>query len=267
MNTSAPEPNFMGPDQKKPGTQVTLNLTTLGISVCGCVALCVMTWILSQDSQESSRGAESPIFQDSHAGKATHDYWTSIGELDNKSHEEILAIFAEIERATNKSELEVLCDVARGFSTVTRNYMSQVARLPLKDVDQVLLSYLRIDFQLMIESVNCLEGMAESGVALQEWAQRTQPPEKFWTDLLESFMGGLMGRPFAGYEKAQREAAELDAEGQSLLNAYWQHNQNLSKCLKVADEMKIDELKVRSCLSEKYGMEFPPRPDPAELLQ
>jgi hypothetical protein len=266
MNNSTSESNVGAAETKRERTVVTLKASTFGLLIGGCIALCAFVMHFASSPRQPSEPITLPVVTNRDAANATHHYWTAIIELDQKMGEDLRAMLAEIE-SSGTSELEVLCHLALESAKQSKNFINQVSRFPMRDVDEGLLSHLRDEMRLVNKMSGCLIGMADSGVAFYEWSQRTQPPEKFWTDLFESFMGGLMGRPFAGYEKAQQEAAQLDAEGQSLLNAYWQHNQGFSECIKQAEDMEIEELELRSRLAGKYGMEFAPRPDPAELLQ
>jgi hypothetical protein len=267
MNTSTSESNVGAAETKRERTVVTLKASTFGLLIGVCVTLCAVVVHFVSSARQPAQPVSLPVVTNRGAANATHDYWTAIIELDQEMGEDLRAMLAEIEGANATSELEVLCHLALESAKQSKNFINQVSQFPMRDVDEGLLSHLRDEMRLVNKMSGCLIGMADSGVAFYEWSQRTQPPEKFWTDLFESFMGGLMGRPFAGYEKAQQEAAQLDAEGQSLLNAYWQHNQGFSECIKQAEDMEIEELELRSRLAGKYGMEFAPRPDPAELLQ
>jgi hypothetical protein len=67
--------------------------------------------------------------------------------------------------------------------------------------------------------------MAETTYALQEWSKRNKSTEGFVSDCLDSFIQGMMGRPFAGDEKAKRDAEIFEAEGKQIAKGYWQHYQ------------------------------------------
>jgi hypothetical protein len=255
---------------RKAGFQVTINARALGILLCARIVLCLTTWNLARPEKTDVQRTEAiTSVSDTQAeratmfAKATQDYWNSIIELDNKSFDQTVTLVSELQkRMETDSQAHVLNYLATAFKDLFETYLNAVTRLPMKDVDEALLRHIREELKYGHEGASALAGMAETANALQAWSQRTKSTEGFVSDCLDSFIQGMMGRPFAGYEKAKRESESFDAEGKQIANGYWQQYQRLMESIKHTEEMRIKELELRASLAGKYGVEFTPRPDP-----
>ena len=256
---------------RKTGFQVTINAQVLGILGCAGFVLCLATWNFTRSPERTERLRPEAIksVSDPQAqrtdlfAKATQEYWNSIIELDNKCFDQTIKLVSELQkRIETDSQAQVLNYLATAFKDLFDSYLKAVNQLPMKDVDEVLLRHIREELKYGQEGARALAGIAETANALQEWSQRTKSTEGFISDCLESFIQGMMGRPFYGYEKAKRESESFDTEGKQIANNYWQQYQQLMESIKHTEEMSIAELELRATLAGKYSMEFAPRPDP-----
>jgi len=197
--------------------------------------------------------------------QATIAYWKSLIETDTKfvaiMKEWQTNIAKEQERATNA--VAYLYTLSDSLGKNIKKYNNSVGDLPVKDVDQRLLDEVGQDMRQSVEIAQHLKGMAEAADTYQTWSQRVQNPSgaAVFNDLMDSFVMGMEGRPFAGYDKMKKDAAQLDSEGQQIAGTYMSHAQALNTLIQNGDNDKIKEMELRRYLAQKYNAEFPPRPN------
>ena len=197
--------------------------------------------------------------------KATVAYWRALIETDIKYCETLKQFQAEITKgqAQVTNAVDFLYLLSDSFGKTIKKYNDAVGDLPVMAVDQRLLDEVGQDMRKAVEMVQHLKGMAETADTYQTWSHRVQNPSgaAVFNDLLDSFVMGMEGRPFAGYDKMKQDAALLDAQGQQIIGTYMSHAQALNTLIQSSDGDKIKEMELRRYLAQKYNTEFPPRPN------
>ncbi len=219
--------------------------------------------ILTSCQSPQSTGQESPSVAQM---RATIDYWNGLFELNLQLNQRASELGASVEKdGQNGSALaEILPKLAEDFSALDDAYAASIMKMSVLNVDERLVKETADDLRSGNELVKHLKGMADAAVAYANWNQRKNNPEgaKIFSDIVYSFLGGLTGRPLAGYDKLNAEKASVDSEGQQILGAYLVHAQALNSIIEQERADDIKELELRAYLAKKYGVEFKPMPKP-----
>jgi|GEM_PF-4923245 len=217
--------------------------------------------ILTSCQTPQSTSQESPSVAQR---RATLDYWNGLYELNLQLNQHASELGASVEKeGQNGSTLaELLPKLANDFGALDDAYAKSVMQMTVMNVDERLVKETADDLRSGNEVVKHLNGMAEAAVAYANWNQRKSNPDgtKILSDIVYSFLGGLAGRPLAGYDKLNAEKASVDAEGQQILGAYLVQAQALNGIIEQERADDIKELELRAYLAKKYGVEFKPMP-------
>ena len=195
---------------------------------------------------------------------ATVAYWKSQIEIDTRFNEEMKQLLAAFEKGQKNQPNPVVALTKAGaqISKLIERYNTTVGELPVRNVEQRLLDETSRDMRAGVSFVQHLNAMAEAADAYVEWSERKKSPstESFLGDLLDSFIMGLQGQPFAGYNKMKNDATALDTEGQRIAGIYMSHVEALSQIVQENADDKVKEMELRAFLAKKYDVEFPPKP-------
>jgi hypothetical protein len=194
---------------------------------------------------------------------ATLKFWEAMIQADNKT---MPAIKAAIDAYKPNEEPEValpkLCHLADVTSSECEKWSAEIKTLNVLHVDEMLLNHFREELRINNQGAAAFNGIAETSVAFYQWQKKkSAAPENILGDMIDSFFQGMMGRPFAGYEKLKGDAAKLDAEGQLLVERHLAYRKSLTSTTEESTEHSIKEHQLRSDLSRKYQVEFAPRPE------
>jgi hypothetical protein len=140
--------------------------------------------------------------------------------------------------------------------------VDKIRVLPVLNVDSRLIQYTRDDIREGNDMVSALDTTRDSLLAVCDWGKRRNTSPNSLDDLLYSFIMGLQGKPFEGYNKARRDAENLDAEGRELIRKYIDALTRFDLLLKKSNDSDAKEIELRGYLSYKYNVEFPPTPKP-----
>lgn len=140
--------------------------------------------------------------------------------------------------------------------------VDKIRMLPVLNVDSRLIQYTRDDIREGNEIVSELDATRDSLLAVCDWGKRRNKSPDSLNDLLYSFIMGLQGKPFEGYNKARRDAENLDAEGRELIRKYIDALTRFDLLLKKSNDSDAKEIELRGYLSSRYNVEFPPAPKP-----
>jgi hypothetical protein len=192
---------------------------------------------------------------------ATLAYWNSLNGLEQRCSQTVtnlLNMVVEENPQLTKAQMMVLA--AEKYSEIINEFLKAICALPVRNVDQRLIAETTDDMRYCTKFAREFKGMAESLNAYAEWSKGTSIPasdESFLTDILDSFIMGLRGQPFAGYDKMKNDAARLGGQGEQIATQYLSHLEALNTLIQEADEQKIKELELRQYLTIKYDVEFP----------
>ena len=225
-------------------------------------------WALNQSQRNlpTAQQQDMPAQMHDQTGperKATQRFWTALIQADEKTLPVVKAAF-DTYNPSEKAEVALpkLCRLADVASIECSKWSSEVKKVDVLQVDEDLLNHVREEIRINDKVVGAFNGLAETSVAFYQWQKKkAAPPENILGDMLDSFFQGMMGRPFAGYEKFQANAAKVDAEGQLLIEKYLAHCKSLTSSFEESGDHSIKEHQLRSGLSKKYGVEFGPRPE------
>lgn len=196
---------------------------------------------------------------------ATLAYWNSLQQINAQIEKRFKEMVASLDRQSESKVdfLTILGNISEQMSRLAADLKDEIGSLPVKDVDGQLISDTAQDLKTSIETCQHLSGMVEAANSYAEWSQRKKNPDndEVFIDLLDSFIKGFEGRPFAGYDKIRKDEQNLEVEGQRISNVYLSHLQALSEISEQSKSDKIKEMELRAYLSKKYGVEFKPMQD------
>lgn len=225
-------------------------------------------WTLNQSKPDLQTAHQSAVIAqkpDESGPKrtATLNFWGAMIQADNKTMPAIkAAIEAYKPNETPDIALPKLCHLADVTSSECDKWSAEIKSLNVLHVDELLLNHFREELRINNQGVAAFNGIAETSVAFYHWQKKkSAPSENILGDMMDSFFQGMMGRPFAGYEKFKADAAKLDAEGQLLVERYLAYCKSLTSTIEESSEHNIKEHQLRSELSGKYQVEFAPRPE------
>ncbi len=227
--------------------------------------LLVGVWSLILTSCQSPQpsGQESPSVAQK---RATLDYWNGLYDLNLQLNQHASEIATSLGKGGQDGSTlaELLPKLANDFSALDDAYAKSVMQMSVMNVDERLVKETADDLRTGDEVVKHLNGMADAAVVYANWNQRKINPDgaKIFSDIVYSFLGGLTGRPLAGYDKLNAEKVSVDSEGQQILGAYLVHAQALNSIIEQERADDIKELELRAYLAKKYGTEFKPMPKP-----
>lgn len=219
-------------------------------------------WSLILTSCQSPQtGQETPSYAQK---QATLDYWNELYSLRLQLNQSATGLGASLEKDSQNGGTitELLPKFAKDFEALVDAYDQSVTQLPVMNVDERLIKETADDLRSDDEEVKNLNAMADAGVAYADWSQRKNHPGggKLFSEMVDSYIRGLEGRPFAGYDKVRAERASLDAEGQQIIEAYLEHAQAFNSLIEQSRADDVKELELRAYLAKKYGAEFRPMP-------
>ena len=227
------------------------------ILLAGCCSLILTSCQSPQSGQETPSYAQK---------RATLDYWNGLYDLNLQ----LIQRGAEIFKTVGKDDQDGsvmgarLPTIAKEFTDLDDAYTKSVTQLPVMNVDERLIADTAEDLKSNDELIQHLNAMADAAISYADWNQRKNHPggTKIFSDLVFSYINGLEGRPFAGYDKIRAEQDSLDSEGQQILGLYLQHAQALNALIEQGRLDDVKELELRAYLAKKYGVEFKPMPKP-----
>lgn len=258
-----------GPPNKRTQAQGLLIPIIVGAATAvSILSVAFGVWALNQSQRNPPTAQQQDLPAQMHdetsaERKATQRFWTAIIQADEKTLPVVKAAF-DTYNPSEKTEVALpkLCQLADVVSIECSKWSSEVKKLDVLQVDEDLLNHVREEIRINDKVVGGFNGLAETSVAFYQWQKKkSAPPGNILGDMLDSFFQGMMGRPFAGYEKFQANAAKVDAEGQLLIDKYLAHCKSLASSFEESGDHSIKEHQLRSGLSKKYGVEFAPRPE------
>lgn len=217
----------------------------------------------SRPTSESQVSGPEPTKPNEKQAASTMAYWNALIECDKKQLKVVHSTQVSADGSENPfSSFQGQLKVAAIWSAAMRTFISEVSQLPVRDVDDELLKSTQGEIRLAQKVATHLDDIADSAAAVIDWSVRKQAlPENLWGDLLDSFLDGLSGRPLAGYQKAQAKSAQLDSEGQLLVQNFLFQVKAHNDLEPDMNAHRVNELGLRSILAKKYGVEFPARPE------
>lgn len=196
--------------------------------------------------------------------EATVKYWNALCDIDERLNHRLKDLSTSIQSDVQNgaTQIAVLSKFADRCSQEASTYNQSVTDLPVINVDDRLIDETAQELKEGLEIAKHLTAMSEAANSYSQWSEQKDNPlnQQVFSDLFDSFVKGLEGRPFAGYEKFKSDQAKLDAEGQQIIAVYLQHEQALNALFEQTRTDDVKEMELRAYLAKKYGVEFKPRP-------
>ena len=250
------------PPQKNMTTGKTNSLLIAWASLTSLAACFAVGWIILDQRANPTTTTEThtSIIE---KREPTLGYWNAMIVLDGEANQKLAKTLQQLAASPPEQVVQDLATLASAADDLTNEGELKVAKIPMLGVDEELLRFVRDECDLNREIVDHLAGMSQALLQLQQWQRSNAPQEgDDWANFFNAFIQGFLGNPLGGYEEAKAKAERLNAEASQMTQAFIRHQEGWEACVKRAKKASITEMELRAKLAAKYGVEFPPRPDP-----